>query len=171
MKRPMTLHLLVFFLALACFACEPGTVHAQQSSTAQGASAEDSAIRKLIESKRFDFVAQSASATRGGTRQLTSYYSLRIKGDTVQAYLPYFGRSYSATLGTESGPIDFSTKDFDYSITEGKKGGWNIKIIPSNVNNVRQMLLNVSSSGYANLQVTSNFRDMISFYGIVQHIK
>jgi hypothetical protein len=127
----------------------------------------ETAIRSLLDSKNFVFKAQSVSPTGGSIRQLTSEYDVRVSGDTVRTFLPYFGRAYSAPIGATSGGINFTSTDVDYQFKEGKKGRVEILIRPKDAQDVRQMLLSVSKSGYASLQVLSNNRQPISFNGIV----
>ena len=163
--------LLVCTLATLCIMHSRNALWAQDSTKQQKENVQEAAIKKLIDSKRYAFVAQSAKPSRGPTKQLTSYYEMQLKTDTLQAYLPYFGRSYSATLGTDAGGIDFTTVDFTYLVSPTKKGGWDITLTPKNVANVSKMTLSLTESGYGNLVVTSNTRDLISYYGSIQAVK
>ena len=129
---------------------------------------QEAAMKKMIDSRQFTFIAQSARPTRGSTKQLTSIYELMVKADTLQVYLPYYGRSYSPTLGTDAGGIDFTTVDFTYFVSPTKKGGWDITLTPKHVANVSKMTLRLNPSGYGDLAVTSNTRDLISYYGYIQ---
>jgi hypothetical protein len=104
----------------------------------------------------------------GRFRQLnTSEYDLRIAGDSVISYLPYFGRAYSAPLDPSKSGIQFTSTNFKYEQSPRKKGGWNILIEPKDANDVRQLTLLVTESGSASLQVISNNRQSISFNGYV----
>lgn len=123
-------------------------------------------VKQVLESKNFVFKAQSASPSGGRVRSLTGEYDLRIFGDSLVTYLPYFGRAYTAPMPGESG-INFSTSDFDYKLDTRKKGGWEITMLPKDVRDVRQLFLTVTESGYATLQVTSNNRQPISFNGYI----
>jgi len=119
-------------------------------------------------SRHFAFVAQSATPMSGRVKQLTPDYGLFVKNDTVEVYLPYYGRAYTATIGGDDGGIKFSTTDPGYTVTEGKKGGWTITMKPKNISAARQISMSISSSGYTNVQVSANNRDMISFYGYIK---
>ena len=127
-------------------------------------------VKKLVEGKDFIFKAQTASPLGGMTRQLTTEYDLRVIGDSMITYLPYFGRAYTAPLPGSTGGINFTSTDFAYSVSEKKKGGWEIRITPSG-NDVRQLFLTVSESGYATLQVLSTNRQSISYNGYVARRK
>lgn len=64
---------------------------------------EKEKLRSLLETKHFVFEAQSVNPQRGPTRQLTSPYDLKLNGDTVISFLPYFGRVYAPIRPEEGG--------------------------------------------------------------------
>jgi hypothetical protein len=127
-------------------------------------------VQKMVESKNFIFKAQTVLPQRGGMRQLTSDYDLRLLGDSVVSFLPFFGRAYTAPIGSSEGGIKFTSTDFNYDIKKKKKG-WDITILPKDTREVRQLFLSVSSNGYARLQVLSNNREGIAYNGYVTEIK
>jgi len=170
MKMTQNLLKKTFFLSLLAFLCQSPLLHAQ--TTKADKEAEKTArIKSLIDSQNYVFKAQSAMPMSGRTRQLTSDYDLTVTHSQVVSYLPYFGRAYTAPIDPSQGGIQFTSKDFDYTVTEGKKGGWNVQIKPKDYRDVQQLSLSISSSGYATLQVTSTSRQAISFNGIITAIK
>jgi len=70
-------------------------------------------VKEKIESQRYTFKADYVTPTSAGfqSRYLTSEYTLKVTPDTVQAYLPYFGRAYEAPFNPSEGGIKF-TKSF-----------------------------------------------------------
>ena len=124
-------------------------------------------VQAMIDAHRYVFKAQSVHPTRGRVVQLNSDYDLKVSGDTVRSYLPYFGRAYSAPLDGRGGGIDFLSKDFDYNQKVRKKGGWDIVIKPKDVSDVREIYLTVFENGNASLRVSSNNREPISYNGYV----
>lgn len=124
-------------------------------------------VQQLITSGRYQFNARSAQSMNGRTRQLTSPYDLKVTPDTVTAYLPYFGRAYTAPIDPSKGGIDFTSTKFQYNVGDQKKGGWTVTIKPGDTRDVQQMTLTVSADGYASLNVTSTQRQPISFMGVV----
>ena len=149
----------------------PQLSNAQEVARNEKKIKHNSGVEHLIESKRFLFEARTVSPIGGPTRQLTSYYDLTIKGDSVVSFLPYFGRAYVAPMSVNDGGIRFTSTDFNYQINPRKKGGWNIKITPKDVNSVQQMNLTVSPNGQASLNVTSSNRQPISFMGVIREVK
>lgn len=125
----------------------------------------------LIQAKRFVFVPQSANPTAGRTRQLNAAFALTVTPDTVQSYLPYFGRSYTAPVGSSRGPMDFTLTQFDFVVQPQAEGRWNISIRPRGNNDIRELQLQVFSNGNALLQAFSNNRQPISYNGYIQQHK
>ena len=107
----------------------------------------------------------------GRFRQLTTEYTVKVSKDTVISDLPYFGRSYSADIGNSEGGIHFTSTNFEYQITERKKGGWDITIKFKDVKDAQQFSFSVFDSGSASLQVTSTNKQPISFNGYVSEKK
>ena len=141
--------------------------YAQESGQKQ--SAKEESVRKMIEAQDYVFKAQFVLPSRGRSRQLTSEYDLSVTKSKIEAYLPFFGRAYTAPLNPAEGGIKFSSSDFDYKVKEKKKGGWEIVMKPEDTREVTKMYLSVSTSGYASLRIISNNRDAISFNGYVQN--
>ncbi|HVU98283.1 MAG TPA: DUF4251 domain-containing protein [Puia sp.] len=131
------------------------------------AHAQPKSIKEAVESQHYVFKAQTALPLSGRSRNLTSDYDLRVSPGSVVSYLPYFGRAYQATIGETKSPLDFTSKDFEYTSTPGKKDGWTVTIKPKDYREVQSMTLNISSEGYATLQVISTNRQAISFNGVV----
>lgn len=130
--------------------------------------AQVAALKALVESKSFVFVAQSATPATGHTRQLTSNYDLQISKDTITSNLPYFGRAYTAPINPEDAGISFTSTDFEYYQTPGKKGGWVVLIKFKNQTQAREMNLTIFDNGRADLLVSSNNRQSISFSGDIK---
>jgi hypothetical protein len=129
------------------------------------------AIRSLVESQQYDFKATSVTPMSGRTRQLNSDYDLKVTKEAIVSYLPYFGRAYTAPMDPSQGGIQFTSTEFDYTVLNGKKGGWDVQIKPKDYRDVQQITLSISEDGYGTLQVTSTQRQPISFYGNISEIR
>jgi hypothetical protein len=135
-----------------------GQARAQKADVAE--------IKNLVESGKYTFKPQTVIPSVGGSRFVTSEYELLVSKDTLESFLPYFGRAFTAPVNpTESG-LRFTSTNFD-SKTEKNKRGWTITIKPGDARDVRQLILFVSPTGYATLQVLSNNRQPISFSGYI----
>jgi hypothetical protein len=136
-----------------------GHVNAQETNPAT--------LKTNLANKTFVFKAQSAWPLQGTVVQLTSGYDVKVMQDSINSYLPYFGRAYTAGYGTEGG-INFTSKKFEYKLKEKSKGGWEITIKPQDTRDVTELTYSIASNGYATLQVISNNRQTISYYGVIE---
>jgi len=130
-------------------------------------SAKIAMVTALITAQHYTFKAQSVTPLSARMRQLTSDYDLQIAKDKIVSQLPYFGRAYSAPIGSSDAGIDFTSKDFEYSITNKKKGGWDVNIKFKDARDVKQMQLSIFNNGSSTLQVISNNRQSISYNGYI----
>src|SRR5918993_706307 len=132
---------IVFSILLLAFNLQP--------AAAQNTAENKSPTEALLKSKNFIFKAQSAHPMRGSVVQLTTAYDLIVTGDTLQAYLPYYGRSYSAPINAGEGGIKLESTKFNYEMSDKGKKGWLIDIKPMDDAQVRQLTLSVMEGGNA----------------------
>lgn len=152
------------------------------SATAQ---TDKATTTKIVAAKTYTFVARSASplnssdiskvmskmpgGTGSGTINLNeTYYEVKVSPDSVVAYLPYFGRSFSAPIGQNEGGVKFNSKKFEYKSTKGKKRGWDIIIETKDVNENYRLVLNIGDEGYATLSLNSNVKQSITYQGYLK---
>jgi hypothetical protein len=161
-------------LALAIILISVGLANAQ-STRKERKAAHVAEIKNIVEAQNYVFKANYVSPVRGISRALTSDYDLTVSKDTVTAFLPYFGRAYTAPYNPTEGGIKFTNTHFSYNSKAGKKDGWTVIIKPtgkdkniSDWRDVQTLTLSISSEGYASLQVISSNRDPISFNGTIE---
>lgn len=150
-----------FGLAVIAFALLPASMKAQNKKD------KKAQIQRIVEAQNYVFKAQTALPQSGSTRQLTSDFDLQISKDTIVSDLPYFGRAFTAPLNPAEGPLRFTSTDFQYAVTNRKKGGWDVVITPKDVHDPRQLNLSIFDNGSASVVVTSYNRQPISFNGYV----
>jgi len=160
-----SLHKLLFFSAFLA-----GALLISCGTTQTAAEKEQKALRikEKIESFNFTFQANTVYPIRFKPIHLTTYYALKVSKDTVQAFLPYFGRAYSALLDPSDSGIEFLTTDFEYKVMEGNRSGnWSV-VIKTNVKG-RSLSLSLDAweNGKAQLIVNESDRQSISFDGII----
>ncbi|MBB1285986.1 DUF4251 domain-containing protein [Flavisolibacter sp. BT320] len=124
-------------------------------------------LKSILQSKNFTFRAQSAWPLQGTVIQLTSGYDVKLFPDSINTFLPYFGRAFTSGYSAEGG-IKFISKKFEYKLKEKQKGGWELTIKPTDTRDVTELTYSIAANGYATLQVLSNNRQAISFYGVVE---
>ncbi|MGX5820920.1 DUF4251 domain-containing protein [Chitinophaga lutea] len=160
------------FIPLCLLAVAAGAAPVAAQTSAQVKTSQSDKVKSLIKSRSYVFEARTVLPMSGRTRQIGGDgYDLTVSKDTVNSYLPYFGRAYSAPIDPTKGGLQFQSTDFVYVEKAGKKGGWEISIKPRDVRDVQQLFLSVSEDGYASLQVTSTNRQPISFNGVVSERK
>jgi hypothetical protein len=136
-------------------------------AAAQSTDDKSAAFKTLVDSQNYVFQAQTAMPLRGGTRQLTTYYDLKVTKKAIVCDLPYYGRAYVAPINPSQNGLQFTSRDFTYTTTPRKNGGWDVVIKPKDYRDVQQMTLTISTAGYTTLQVTNLNKDPISFNGVI----
>jgi Domain of unknown function (DUF4251) len=127
-----------------------------------------SQITKILKANNFKFIAQQALPMRMTAVQLTSEYFLTVSPDSINCFLPYFGVATQAPYGGTNNAIEFITTDFTYAKKSNANGSFEITIIPKKTDKATKLFLSISADGYANLNVASNYRDPINFYGVIE---
>jgi len=125
-------------------------------------------IKGKVESFSFRYNANIALA-EGKTIHLNHSYNLTVSKDTVRAFLPFYGRMYSAPIGSTENGIKFTSTDFEYQVVTGKRPGeWVVSIKTADTGGSISLLLNVFENGTAQLSVTDPKRAPISFDGYIE---
>lgn len=125
-------------------------------------------VSGMLDSKNFVFVAEKVSPMSGRTRILTSSYDVTVSKDSVISYLPYFGRAYSAPIDPSDVSTHFTSTNFEYKITETKKGRWNVLINPKDVSQIQELSFTVFENGSTTLNLLSTSKSPISYSGYIK---
>jgi hypothetical protein len=131
---------------------------------------DKSTVQRLLQSKEFTFKAQTALPMAGAAKPLTYDYEVKFLGDSINSYLPYFGRAYAAVYPGEGG-ISFTSTKFDYNYKQKGENRWDIVVKPKDTRDVREFNFTVYDNGSAYLQVFSNNRQPISYNGYITERK
>ena len=126
-------------------------------------------VDSMINGRELTFIARSANPVGWSTIQLTSEYDLKMNGDSVEVYLPFYGRAYQADYNSTEGGIKLEALAEDYQVIH-KKGQYNIRFNAKAKNDLYRFHLTVSPTGYASLSVISNNRQSINFNGILNEL-
>lgn len=125
---------------------------------------EKQIVKALLESGRYSIEVDRAIPMSGPSKNLTSRYTLELKGDSVASYLPYFGQAYSLPYGGGKGLI-FDAPVSDYTLKFDKKGRATVKFKSRTGEDNFTYLLQVYPNGSATVHVTPVNRQSITFYG------
>ena len=120
--------------------------------------------QKANDVKRFTIDVNRAIPMGGRSLNLTSPYSLEMRGDSVISYLPYFGRAYSAPYGGGDG-LRFEESITDYQCSFNKKGTAQIQFRTRSDDDTFAFSVQVFSNGSATINVTPVNKQNITFYG------
>lgn len=149
----------VFLSILAFQACGTAQTAAEKERLAAD-------IRNAVEIPDFRFKATYAYPTGYKSIYLSPYYDVKVSPDTVDVYLPYYGRAYRAPMDLNEGGYRFTSTDFEYRIEQGKKkGNWGLIISFHNLNRPVTFRFDIWENGTARLDVTDTDRQSISFQG------
>jgi hypothetical protein len=143
-------------------------------------------IKKLIDNKRFVFKALYANPLGGavttlngrlinispdgsGRIYLNYNYDVKVRPDSVIAYLPYYGRTtFDASYGnTNDSGVMFTSTKYGYTSKAGKKGSTVITITPTDAKYNRKMILEIQENGNTQLQMIITNRNAISYDGYI----
>ena len=100
------------FLLASFFLSSSLTPIAAQSKKEKKQQTEQ-AVREAVDAKTYKINVDRVMPMKGGSKHLTSDYSLEIRNDSVYSYLPYFGVAYNVPYGGGKG-LNFSAPLSEY---------------------------------------------------------
>ena len=130
-------------------------------------------IKELINSKNFVFEADWASTQKGRRINLTTNPNyLKVKGDQVIAYMPYFGVAHTAIGYSGDAGIKFEDTPENYSVDfNDKKYKVVVKFDARNKNETFNVTMTIFKNGNASMNITSSGRNGINYDGKVEALK
>ena len=156
--------LLCCFIALILPACGTSRSIAEKAQLTHE-------IEQAVELSDFTFKATYAYPTGYRSIYLSPHYDVKVSPDTVKAYLPYYGRAYSAPMDPREGGFNFTSTRFAVQSSPGKrKGNWITEVTILDLDRPVTFLFDIWENGTARLDVNDMNRQPISFQGDI-HIK
>jgi hypothetical protein len=150
------------------------------TTTKTGIAETDNNVSTLVKAKQYTFVATSVEPTEdaqynlrtmipngSNMYQLTSRYDVRVTPDSVVAYLPFFGKAYTAPINPTEGGIKFISTKFTYTQSMRKKM-YEIEIAPKDVQDIQKIYFSISPSGFSSLRVLSINKSPIAYNGNIE---
>lgn len=159
MKR-LSRYLFISFFCISIFASG-----CNSSKQATASSFSKQAITEAINKNEWVFTANYVMPQTGRSRSTNGLYTVTYSNNKFVVSLPYFGRAYSAPIGSSQGPLDFTTSDFDVVKDQKKEGQWDIVLKPKDNKEVQSMNFTLFENGSGDLNVTLTNRSPISFRG------
>jgi hypothetical protein len=156
--------LLFFAITALLTACASYTINGQKVSKEEYSRWATQKVKEGIDSRRFAIDVRSMHPYRGHSRQLSSPYSLELRGDSVISYLPYFGEARNIPYGGGKG-LNFIGHLYGYEIHQVKSGLWQVMMGVENDEAKYLYVVEVFDNGSSSIHVSTQERDPISFYG------
>lgn len=123
------------------------------------------AITEAVNKNEWVFTANFVIPQSGRSRSTNGLYTVTYTNNKFVVYLPYFGKAYTATIGSSQGPLDFTTSDFDLAKEEKKAGQWSLVLKPKDNKEIQSMNFSLYDNGSGSLNVTLTNRSPISYNG------
>jgi hypothetical protein len=127
----------------------------------------------LINSKKYEFVARRATASRGRTIDLTTNPNfVRVDGEEAHGELPYFGRAFTGGYSSSDGGINFDGPFENYELIKNdRKNRLTIKSKIKGKGDTYTLSFNISSLENVSLNVISNNKQSINYSGYIQKLE
>ena len=121
-------------------------------------------VADSLEGAHFKVVFDYVIPTRMQPRHLTTPYEVRVKGDTLNSYLPYFGVVYQVPYGGGEGLI-FDAHIDGYQCHKVKRDMYRVEIYMNRREDSYVYTFDIFDNGHADLKVSCRNRDFISYRG------
>lgn len=125
-------------------------------------------MKEVINEKAYNFQAEWATTLQGRRINLNSNSNfLRVKNDSANIYLPYFGQSSSGGVAmTTNGGIEYSGLMEDYKVSfDDKKQKIIVQFEGKSKNERYQFNMTVYKGGNTIMNINSNYRTGIKYEG------
>ncbi len=124
-----------------------------------------SSIETLLNSKNFEFIANTAIPLSGPTRDLVgSNYSITFTPEKVISFMPFYGRGYSGMAYGRDKGMRFEGKPENFTVTNAKKG-YEITATVKGESDTYVISISAGNSSFATLSISSDDRGTISYQG------
>jgi len=127
-------------------------------------------ITQAINNDRWNFTAENAMPSYGSSRIVTGVYTVRLRGDSLNVSLPYYGKLNSPAGAMNGNPLDFRSTNFKIEKQEKKAGEWIVTISRPDAE-VQSMLFTFFDNGTAQANIVMTNRTGINFSGKVAPAK
>ena len=123
-------------------------------------------VNEGLEKQQYTIEVSHVYPMRMQAKALSYGYYIKVSGDSIYSYLPYFGHAYRVPYGGGKA-LDFAEKMTEYTISKGKDGRMNIEIKVNNREDRYAYHLEVYDNGHAYIDVSADERDRIGFAGMM----
>ena len=121
-------------------------------------------VKVALTEKRYKIMVERMYSMRGGSKNVSSNYSVEVRNDSLFSYLPYFGRAFQVPYGGGKG-LNFTERIGSYRESQGKHGQRHIEIDVRNDEDTYLYTIDVYDNGNSDIEVQPRQRERISYSG------
>jgi hypothetical protein len=158
----MNKKLLSIMLLVVALATLEGCATAEER--AARAAEQAARVKVALTEKRYKIMVERMYPMRGGSKNVSSNYSVEVRNDSLFSYLPYFGRAYQVPYGGGKG-LNFTERIGSYRESQGKHGQRHIEIDVRNDEDTYLYTIDVYDNGNSDIEVQPRQRERISYSG------
>ena len=122
------------------------------------------AVADSLAERHFSVDVNYVTPQRMPGHNLTYGYGVRVKGDVIESYLPFFGRVYRAEFGEQTG-LNFTDRILDYRSGVVKKGRYAVELVVRRRLETLIYRFDIFENGKTTIMVRSDNRDTMTFSG------
>jgi hypothetical protein len=124
-------------------------------------------VSEALASRHYTINVLMMYPQRGRAVNLTTNYSVEVKGDSLISYLPYFGRAYNVPYGGGKG-LNFTAPIGSYQEYMKRNGLRHIEIGVTNEEDTYFYTIEVFDNGSSSVDVRARQRERISYSGNIE---
>ena len=143
-----------------------GTANTDSLSKAERKRIQEMKVKEMLDNRHFKIEVDMMHPHTYPARQLSSYYSVEVRNDSLISYLPYMGRAYSVPYGGGKA-LNFEAPLKNYKEVEGSRNLRRIYVQVYNDEDIYTYMFEVFANGKSTVHVDSRNRQPISFDGDV----
>lgn len=162
--------LIVFFTTVTLTNAQTQEKKSRKEIRAERQAEKKKEIKNILNEKNFVFRPTHAMPMGGGSIYLNYSFDVKIKGDTIDSYLPFYGRAYHVDYGGRNSAFDFTELAEEYKMEKDENGYVVDFDVKKGMDHI-SFSFKISELGYATLNVISTNRQAISFYGRIEAIE
>ena len=121
-------------------------------------------IQNALNDRHYVIDVLTAIPQRGRMMNLSSGFSVEIKGDSIISNLPYFGRAYNLPYGGGKG-LTFTELYRDYRVSHPKADLTSIYINVDNKEDILDYKIDVYDDGESSIELITRNRDRMYYRG------
>lgn len=122
------------------------------------------AVEEIVASGDFTVEMNYVNPQRMRSKMLTGEYGVTVKGDSIDSYLPFFGRVYRAEFGIQTG-LRFEDKIAQRQVKRARKDYYEVDLVVKRHMEHLFYSFDIYDNGKVTLMVRSDNRDTMHFSG------